>query len=126
MYYKMLKNPVTRFHGYDDEIMDKIKNIIKHSEISEKSIERYLRTAVRERGGICLKYSNPGDVGYPDRLALMPGGRCIWFELKSKGKRPSKVQMARFKQMADIGHFVNVCDSKESIDNILTSLGYAI
>lgn len=93
-----------------------IANIISHSEVSEKSIERYLCELVKKLGGVCLKYSNPNAVGYPDRAAVMPGGKLIWFELKSKGKKVSKVQAIRASQLESIGHTVYVCDSKERAD----------
>ena len=106
--------------------MNKVQNIVKHAEVSEKAIERYLCQQVKSLGGVCLKYSNPGTVGYPDRVALMPGGSCLWFELKSKGRTVSKVQAIRIKQLESIGHAVYVCDSKESINNVFSCLGYDI
>ena len=38
----------------------KIDNIVRHAEVSEKAIERYLAACVKELGGICLKYANAG------------------------------------------------------------------
>ena len=103
-----------------------IDNIVKHAEVSEKAIERYLCEVVKKLGGVCLKYSNANMVGYPDRVALMPGGACIWFELKSKGRRTSKVQDLRIAQLKSIGHPVYVCDSKTSINQVLEDKGYAV
>ena len=72
----------------------KIEKIVKHAEVSEKAIERYLSDSVKELGGICLKYSNPGMAGYPDRICLLPGGVTIWVELKSKdGELKATYQM---------------------------------
>lgn len=104
----------------------KIENIVRHADVSEKVIERYLCDVIKKLGGVCLKYSNPGAIGYPDRVALMPEGRCYWFELKSRGHKPSKVQSVRFKQMESIGHHVYVVDSKPSIDSTFKKLGYDI
>lgn len=101
-----------------------IENIVKHAEVSEKAIERYLCSQVKKLGGVCLKYSNAGAVGYPDRVALMPQGRCIWFEIKSKGKKVSKVQAIRINHLESIGHTVYVVDSKQIIDSVLNDLGY--
>lgn len=86
---------------------------------SEKYIERYLNRKVAERGGISLKYSNPGATGYPDRVVLLPGGKTVWAELKSKGRKPSLIQSLRFEQMEAIGHHVFVCDSIEKVDKML-------
>lgn len=104
--------------------MNNISNIVNHAEVSEKAIEHYLCKVVKKLGGVCLKYSNPGTVGYPDRVALMPAGVCVWFELKSKGRHVSKVQSIRIAQLESIGHTVHVCDSKESINAVFSSLGY--
>lgn len=106
--------------------MDKVEKIVRHAEVSEKAIERYLCKTVTGLGGVCLKYANAGMTGYPDRVALMPGGRCMWFELKSLGRKVSKAQAIRIAQLAGIGHRVYVCDSKESVNAVFKSLGYAV
>lgn len=106
--------------------MDKIENITKHAEVSEKSIERYFVQLVKKLGGVCLKYSNLNATGYPDRVAIMPAGVCLWFELKSKGRKVSKVQAIRIKELESIGHTVYVCDSKESINKVFAGLNYAV
>ena len=100
-----------------------IKNIVKHADVSEKSIERYLVDCVKNLGGICLKYSNSNMVGYPDRVALLPNGKTAWIELKSTGRKPSKIQVLRFTQMASIGHPVFVLDSKTEVNNLFRSFG---
>lgn len=103
-----------------------IKNIVEHADVSEKAIERYLCDVVKKLGGVCLKYSNANMVGYPDRVALMPGGALYLFELKSKGRKTSKVQDIRIDQLARIGYTVYVCDSKQSINNVFEDKGYDI
>lgn len=90
----------------------------KTYEKSEKYIERYLVRRVEALGGICLKYSNMNQTGYPDRLCLLPGGITLWVELKSKGCHPSRLQEIRFLEMKAIGHPVYVCDSIESVNNL--------
>lgn len=102
----------------------KIDNIVRHAEVSEKSIERYLCEVVKRLGGVCLKYSNPGVVGYPDRLAVMPAGEVVWFELKSRGRKPTKIQEMRIDQLASLGHVVFVVDRKEYVDSAFKDLGY--
>lgn len=101
--------------------MDKVENIVRHAEVSEKAIERYLVERVKELGGICLKYSNANMVGYPDRVVLLPGGVTIWIELKSKGRRPEKIQQIRIAQLERLGHTVYVADSKQRVDEILAT-----
>lgn len=96
-----------------------VTNIVRHADVSEKAIESYLTESVKEIGGVCLKYSNPNMVGYPDRVCLMPHGGIMWVELKSKGQKPTKLQVLRHEQLAKLGHLVSVIDSKAGVDEIM-------
>ena len=69
-----------------------IENIVHHSEVSEKEIEKYLVKQVRAMGGICLKYSNANMVGYPDRVAILPFVLTVTQEIKSRDNKPTKKQ----------------------------------
>jgi hypothetical protein len=102
--------------------MKTIDKLINHSEVSEKAIERYLVERVKATGGICLKYSNPGEIGYPDRLCISPNGVTRWVELKSKGEELRAIQVKRIDRLLRMGHSVWVCDSKQTIDNLINSL----
>lgn len=104
--------------------MDKrsIENITRHADVSEKSIERYLVEQVSQTCLICLKYSNPNMVGYPDRLLVIPGGCVIWVELKSRGRKPSRIQQLRMAQLSGLGHTVRVIDNKADVDELIKSL----
>lgn len=94
-------------------------NIVKHADVSEKMIERYLCDSIKQMGGVCLKYSNAGMVGYPDRICLLSGGVVFWVELKSKDGRLNEAQKIRIRQLRGMGHTVNVCRSKEDVDEVL-------
>lgn len=99
----------------------KIQNVTEHAERSEKSIEAYLVRAARAAGMMCVKYSDSNLVGMPDRCILARGGRVVWCEVKSRGRRPSRAQVERFKQLASIGHPVYVIDCKEGADEVLAA-----
>lgn len=99
-----------------------ITNIIRHSEVSEKAIETYLNKRTKESGLLCLKYANANVTGYPDRLVCIPGGKVIWVELKSKGKKPTKLQQIRHAELKGIEHSVWVIDSKEQVDNLIDEI----
>lgn len=99
-----------------------IYNITHHAEVSEKEIEKYLCKRAKANGWPCLKYSNPNMVGYPDRLIVLPSAKVVWVELKSKGKKPTKIQSARIDELKSIGHSVYVIDSKASIDKLINSI----
>ena len=104
--------------------MDKriIENLTRHADVSEKAIERYLVERCREHGLPCLKYSNPNCVGYPDRLIVLPDGMVLWVELKSKGRKPSKIQLARMDELTDLGHSAVVIDNKAAVDDLLNTM----
>lgn len=95
------------------------RNIVEHAEVSEKAIERYLVEQARQNGLPCLKYSNPNMVGYPDRLLVLPGGGVVWVELKSKGRKPTKIQQIRMSELTGMGHLVEVIDNKTDIDKLI-------
>ena len=96
-----------------------IENITHHADGSEKSIERYLVEKAKNIGLPCLKYSNPNMVGYPDRLLVLSGGRVIWVELKSKGRKPTKIQQMRITELSGMGPTVRVIDNKADIDELI-------
>ena len=100
--------------------MKKLEHITKHAEVSEKAIEKYLVEAVKSIGGICLKYSNANMVGYPDRGICLHGGKTVWVELKSRGKKPTKIQTIRQSELVSLGHEVHVIDSKPKVDELIS------
>ena len=100
--------------------MKKLEHITKHAEVSEKAIEKYLVEAVKSIGGICLKYQNANMVGYPDRVICLHGGKTVWVELKSRGKKPTKIQTIRQSELVSLGHEVHVIDSKPKVDELIS------
>lgn len=123
--YRVSETWLHRLQSYKSSKMDKkIENIVRHADVSEKAIEAYLVRRVKDLGGVCLKYSNPGVVGYPDRVLLFPGGFVVWVELKSKGKKPTKVQQLRIAQLRQMGHNVAVVDSKDQVDTLLQAVDF--
>lgn len=99
-----------------------IENIVKHSEVSEKAIEAYLSKMAKEHGWLCLKYSNANVTGYPDRIICLPFAGVAWIELKSKGKKPTKLQLVRHEELRKAGQDVFVVDSKETVDKLFAVL----
>lgn len=100
----------------------KIDNIVRHAEVSEKAIERYLCKRMKEIGLLCIKYSNANETGYPDRLIVLPASLCMWIELKSKGRKPSKVQQIRIAELEKRSHVVWVIDNKPLVDELTEAL----
>lgn len=90
--------------------------------MDEKNIEQTLRKAVRNSGGIALKFVSPGFAGVPDRLILMPGGRLAFVEVKAPGETPRKLQLSRHRLLRRLGFRVYVLDDKSQIGGILDEI----
>ncbi len=88
----------------------------------EKEIEQALVRAVKNIGGWCLKLSCPGMDGVPDRLVLLPEGKCAFVELKAPGKKPRPLQIKRMRQLSALGFSRYVIDGKEQIQAVLDEI----
>ena len=98
-----------------------IKNL-REFKRSEKNIERHLTEEVKKAGGLCLKFSSMTETGYPDRVLLFPGGLMAFVELKSTGKKPTKLQEIRHVQLREMGFPVYVIDHLDRVADMLTQL----
>ena len=85
----------------------------------EKEIEKVLVKSIEKLGGICWKFTSPGTVGVPDRIALLNGGKIAFVELKSPGRTLRPIQVKRKKQLEELGFKVYVLDSKERVKEVI-------
>lgn len=81
----------------------------------EKTLERVLVRAVKNMGGMALKFVSPGTAGVPDRLVLLPDGKIAFAEMKAPGKQATSCQRLRHAQLRDLGFRVYVIDDKAQI-----------
>lgn len=88
----------------------------------EKAIEQKFRAAVKAAGGLAVKFASPGFDGGPDRLALLPGGRMAFVEVKAPGKKPRPLQLARHRQLRQLGFKVYVLDDESQIGEIIDEI----
>lgn len=88
----------------------------------EKTIEQKFREAVRNAGGLALKFTSPGWDGMPDRLALLPGGRMAFVEVKAPRKKPRPLQLARHRTLRQLGFRVYVLDDEKQIGGIIDEI----
>lgn len=89
----------------------------------EKALEQKLVAAVRTAGGIAPKFTSPGFDGVPDRLALLPGGRMAFVEVKAPGEKPRPLQEARHRLLRRLGFTVYVLDDEQQIEKIIDGIG---
>lgn len=88
----------------------------------EKIIEQKFTAAVRTAGGLALKFASPGFDGVPDRIALLPGGRMAFVEVKAPGKKPRPLQEARHRLLRRLGFKVYVLDDVGQIGGIIDEI----
>jgi len=88
----------------------------------ERDIELYLSRRVKALGGRAYKFISPGNDGVPDRLVCLPGGRVLFVELKSPGKKPTPLQLKQIDFLRSLGFDVFVADSRDVVDSILKLL----
>ena len=93
---------------------------------SEKTLEARLVREIEARGGMALKYTSQFHRGIPDRICLLPGGLSIFVELKSTGKKPTKLQQHAMKRLDEMGHPNVVVDSTEKLEELLEILDEGI
>lgn len=89
----------------------------------EKQVEQRLVKAVKTAGGICPKLVSPGMDGMPDRMALLPGGRIGFVEVKAPGKEPRPLQKLRHRTLKNLGFKVFILDDLEQIYSIIDEIG---
>ena len=88
----------------------------------EKDIEQKLVKAVKQIGGMCLKFTSPGFDGVPDRLVLLPLGRKAFVELKAPGKEPRPLQLRRIQELSRLDFPCYVVDNEEMIGGIIDAI----
>ena len=88
----------------------------------EKVIERKLIQAVRQCGGLALKFVSPGFNGVPDRLLLFMGGKVAFCEVKAPGQKPRPLQVHRMEQLRKMGFRVFVIDGIDQIGRMIDEI----
>ena len=88
----------------------------------EQEIELQLVRAVKKMGGRAVKFMSPGFDGMPDRLVLLPGGKCGFVEVKAPGKRPRALQVVRHEMLKELGFKVYVLDAIGQIEEIINDI----
>lgn len=88
----------------------------------EKKIEEKFKDAVKQAGGKAYKFTSPGNDGVPDRLAVLPGGRIGFVELKQKGKKLTPLQAKRIQELQALGCVATVLDDPADIEKVIRGI----
>ena len=93
---------------------------------SEKALEARLRREVEARGGKAIKLTSQLHRGLPDRLILMPEGQAFFVEVKTTGRKPTKLQRAVHRDLRAMGFDVFVVDSTASLEKVVALIDRAV
>ncbi len=88
----------------------------------EKTIEQKFVATVKAVGGLALKFTSPGFDGVPDRIALLPGGKMAFVEVKAPGEKPRPLQLARHRLLRRLGFKVYVLDDESQIGGMIDEI----
>jgi len=90
--------------------------------VREAAVEAHLTLLVNQRGGLCYKWVCSNTQGVPDRIVLMPGGRTIYVELKSRGGRLAPWQRRMHAKLRGMGFRVEVFWTPEQVTEFVCDL----
>ena len=89
---------------------------------SEKLVERKLVELVKANGGMCIKLLCDQLIGLPDRLCLFPNGEVVFVELKTTGRKPSRIQVFMHSKLRFLGFRVEVIDTVKGVIDFVNSV----
>lgn len=81
----------------------------------ESTIEARLVRGVKKRGGLCYKFTSPGNPGVPDRIVILPNGMTIYVELKTEIGRLAKIQKWQIEELRKRGALVRVLKGMDQV-----------
>ncbi|MDL2273435.1 VRR-NUC domain-containing protein [Oscillospiraceae bacterium OttesenSCG-928-G22] len=87
--------------------------------MKESQLEGRLVRGIRAMGGKAYKFVSPGNVGVPDRIVILPGGRILFAELKADGGRLSAGQLMQIKELRRLGAEVYEVWGASGVDSFL-------
>ena len=87
--------------------------------MKESAIEARLVREVKKRGGLCYKFTSPGNPGVPDRIVILPGGTTVYVELKTEIGRLAKIQKWQIEELRKRGADVRVLKGMDQVMNFL-------
>lgn len=89
---------------------------------SEKVVERKLVQAIKANNGMCIKLLCDQLTGLPDRMCLLPNKKIIFVELKTTGKKPTRIQIFMHNKLRALGFRVEIIDTVEGVNNFIKEI----
>lgn len=91
----------------------------------EKAIENRLKIEVEKINGMYLKFIPTYRNGMPDRIALLPGAKIYWIELKAPNKKLRALQIKRKKELEALGFDCRRIDTLEKVKSFIEEVSNA-
>jgi len=91
----------------------------KWMKVKECTIESYFVRRVAEHGGITYKFTSPGQMDVPDRIAIFPNGRVVFAEIKRPGETLRVGQIVELMRLQDMGQIAVSLTTKKEVDECL-------
>ena len=88
----------------------------------EKEVEAYLVKRVKDMGGIAYKFTSPQRRSVPDRIVVLKDKHIFFVELKSTVGKVTEGQEREINKLCDLGQKVFVCNSKDQVDQVLSTV----
>ena len=93
---------------------------------SEKTLEAKFRKACEDKGWMAIKLLSQLHRGLPDRLVLAEYGIAFFAEIKTTGKKPTRLQKHCHELLRKLGFQVFVIDSTDSLETALALMDRAV
>ena len=93
---------------------------------SEKVLEAKFRKECESHGWMALKLLPQMHRGLPDRLVLAEYGIAFFAEIKTTGKKPTRLQKHCHELLRKLGFQVFVIDSTDSLETALALMDRAV
>lgn len=87
----------------------------------EKDVEKYLKSEVKKKGGLSLKWTSTVR-GVPDQILCLPNGDTIFVEVKKPDGNTRKSQEKMIRTLRDLRQTVFICYSKLQVDTLMRDL----
>lgn len=92
---------------------------MRKNEPKESVIEARLRKKVSGAGGRFYKWVSPGNDGVPDRIAILPGGRIIFVEMKTNRGKLTEIQKYQQEILRKLGCDVATVYGVEGVEGFV-------
>lgn len=90
--------------------------------LKESEIEGWLKFRIEKKGGLFIKFTSPGNDGVPDRIVMLPGGRTVFLELKTRHGKLSAVQKYQIGRLLKLNADVAVIFGADAAEDFLEDL----